>query len=87
MLFNAARESSTSTAYPEQAFPVTGEGAVCVLCQQELTPEAKDRLERFDRYIRDKAAEAAQLARNAWKQIVRNVGQESVAFTAPPNML
>ncbi|WP_216075046.1 hypothetical protein, partial [Acinetobacter baumannii] len=35
----------------------------------------------------DKAAEAAQLARNAWKQIVRNVGQESVAFTAPPNML
>ncbi|MBN0567070.1 hypothetical protein JTM29_36270, partial [Pseudomonas aeruginosa] len=30
MLFNAAREYSTSTAYPEQAFPVTGEGAVCV---------------------------------------------------------
>ena len=26
MLFNAAREYSTSTAYPGQAFPVTGEG-------------------------------------------------------------
>ena len=86
-LFNAAREYSTSTAYPGQAFPVTSEGAVCVLCQQDLTPEAKDRLERFDRYIRDKAAETAQLSRNAWKQIVRNVGQESVAFTAPPNMM
>jgi energy-coupling factor transporter ATP-binding protein EcfA2 len=86
-LFKAAREYSTSTAYPGRAFPVTGEGAVCVLCQQELTPEAQDRLERFDRYIRDKAAEAAQLARDGWNQIVRNVEQESVAFTAPPNML
>ncbi|MBW6067244.1 AAA family ATPase [Pseudomonas aeruginosa] len=86
-LFNAAREYSTSTAYPGQTFPVTGEGSVCVLCQQDLTPEAKDRLERFDRYIRDKAAEAAQVARNAWQQIVRSVGQASVAFAAPPNML
>lgn len=79
-LFNAAREYSTSTAYPGQAFPVTNEEAVCVLCQQDLTPEAKDRLERFDRYIRDKAAEAGQVARNAWKQILRSVGQANVAF-------
>ncbi|HGM7457587.1 TPA: AAA family ATPase, partial [Pseudomonas aeruginosa] len=86
-LFNAAREYSTSTAYPGQTFPVTGEGSVCVLCQQDLTPEAKDRLERFDRYIRDKAAEAAQVARNAWQQILRSVDQANVAFAAPPNML
>lgn len=86
-LFNAARDYSTSTAYPGQTFPVIDEGAVCVLCQQELTPEAKDRLERFDRYIRDSAAEAAQVARNAWKEIVRNLRQVSVAFIAPPNML
>lgn len=86
-LFNAAREYSTSTAYPGQAFPVTGEGAVCVLCQQELTPEAQERLERFDRYIRDKAAEAAKHARDAWNQIVRNVEQVSVASTATPNIL
>ncbi|WP_025810351.1 AAA family ATPase [Pseudomonas chlororaphis] len=87
LLFNAAREYSTSTAYPGQTFPVTDEGAVCVLCQQKLTPEAKDRLERFDRYIRDRAAEAAQVARDAWHQILRSVGQVTVAFTAPPNML
>jgi len=86
-LFNAAREYSASTAYPGQTFPVTGEGSVCVLCQQDLTPEAKDRLERFDHYIRDKAAEAAQVARNAWQQIVRSVGQANVAFAAPPKML
>ncbi|MGQ7244867.1 AAA family ATPase [Salinicola sp. V024] len=86
-LFNAAREYSTRTAYPDQTFPVTDEGAVCVLCQQKLTPEAKDRLKRFDRYIQDKAAETAHAARNAWKQITRNVDQADVAFAASPNML
>lgn len=86
LLFNAAREYSTGAAYPEQAFPVTGEGAQCVLCQQELTPGAKDRLQRFDRYVRDTASEAAQAARNAWQQLVRDVGQATVRFTVSPVM-
>lgn len=81
LLFNAAREYSTSTAYSGQAFPVTDEGAVCVLCQQELTPAAKGRLQRFDRYVRDTASEAAQAARNAWQQIARDVGQATVTFS------
>lgn len=80
LLFKAAREYSTGAAYPAQAFPVTGEGAQCVLCQQELTPTAKDRLQRFDRYVRDTASEAAQAARSSWQQIVRDVGQATVAF-------
>ncbi|BDU22237.1 AAA family ATPase [Dyella sp. GSA-30] len=81
LLFKAAREYSTGAAYLEQAFPVIGEGAQCVLCQQELTPAAKDRLQRFDRYVRDTASEAAQAARNAWQQLVRDVGQATVTFT------
>lgn len=80
LLFNAAREYSTGAAYPEQTFPVTNEGAQCVLCQQELTPAAKDRLQRFDHYVRDTASEAAQAARNSWQQLVRNVEQATVTF-------
>jgi Uncharacterized protein conserved in bacteria len=87
LLFNAAREYSSSTAYSGQAFPVTYDDAVCVLCQQELSPEAQDRLQRFDHYIRDRAAETAQATRNAWQQIVREVGPASVDFTVAPNML
>lgn len=86
-LFNAAREYSNFTAYPGRAFPVTDDGAVCVLCQQVLNAEAQDRLQRFDHYIRDRAAGAAQTARNAWQQIVRDVGQASVVFAVAPNML
>lgn len=81
VLFNAAREYSISSAYPEQDFPVTNEGTVCVLCQQELTPAAKDRLRRFDRYICDTASEAARDARNAWQQIKHDVSQANVTFT------
>jgi energy-coupling factor transporter ATP-binding protein EcfA2 len=79
-LFNAAREYSTGAAYPEQDFPATGDGAQCVLCQQALSPTAKDRLQRFDRYIRDTASEAAQAARNAWQQVVRDVRRATVTF-------
>lgn len=86
-LFNAAREYSTTAAYPGQSFPVTVEGAACVLCQQELTPAAKDRLQRFDHYIRDRAAEAAQVARNAWQECVRDIGKAVVIFIVPPVML
>lgn len=81
LLFNAAREYSTRAAYPDQSFPVAGERAQCVLCQQELTPAAKDRLQRFDRYVRDTASEAAQAARNSWQQLVRDLGQAAVTFT------
>ncbi|WP_269499755.1 AAA family ATPase [Castellaniella sp. S9] len=87
LLFNAARQYSTGAAYPGQAFPATGEGAQCVLCQQELAPEAKDRLQRFDHYIRDTASEVAQTARNAWQQIVRDVKQATVTFTVPQVVL
>lgn len=80
LLFNAAREYSSTAAYPDQSFPVVGEGARCLLCQQELTPSAKDRLRRFDRHVRDSASEAAQNARNAWQRIVRNADEASVTF-------
>lgn len=86
VLFNAAREYSIGTAYPEQAFPVTSGGAQCVLCQQELTPEAKDRIQRFDRYVLDTASEAAQTARNAWQKHLSDVGQATVTFTLSPVM-
>lgn len=86
LLFNAAREYSTKASYPERAFPVTDEGAQCVLCQQMLTPAAKDRLQRFDRYVRDTASEAAQTARIAWQQVVRNIDQADVGFTVSQDM-
>ncbi|MEQ8692834.1 MAG: AAA family ATPase [Pseudomonadales bacterium] len=79
-LFEAAREYSITAAYPGKEFPFTEDDSVCVLCQQEMTPAAKGRMERFDRYISDTAAEAARAARAAWKEIEVSIRQASVAF-------
>lgn len=81
LLFDAARKYSTGGAYPGKAFPVIDEDAQCVLCQQELSPETKDRMLRFNQYIQDTASEAAQAARHVWQKHLREVGQTSVTFT------
>lgn len=52
LLFESARRFS-EVAYPGDPFPATGEGRVCVLCQQPLGNEASERLARFNAYITD----------------------------------
>jgi energy-coupling factor transporter ATP-binding protein EcfA2 len=62
-LWASARAFSELEAYPEQAFPVTDEGSVCVLCQQDLSHAASHRLKRFEAFVRDDShlrAEQAQ---------------------------
>ena len=49
-LWEAAREYS-QIAYPGRDYPVT-ENAQCVLCQQDLSPEARRRLSIFERFVR-----------------------------------
>lgn len=65
-LWEAARAYSTEAAYPEQPFPVTGDEAHCLLCQQPLSPEAADRLRRFEAYVQDRTQQDAVEARQAF---------------------
>jgi energy-coupling factor transporter ATP-binding protein EcfA2 len=62
-LWTIARSYSTEVAYPEAEFPNTEEEARCVLCHQELTPEAKKRLQSFEQYVVNEAATAARTAK------------------------
>lgn len=65
-MWSAARDYS-QTAYPGKAFPVT-EQARCLLCHQELKPDAQQRLQDFEAFVKSKleaeakSAEAAHLA-------------------------
>jgi len=56
LLFQYARDYS-AVAYPNELFPVTRDGARCVLCQQLLGPDAITRFKSFDDYVQG-AAEA-----------------------------
>jgi len=72
-LWTIARSYSVEIAYPNEAFPRTSEDARCVLCHQELTPEARQRLQSFEQYVANEAATAAKTAKrnleNATKQL------------------
>lgn len=62
-LFEAARRFSMETACPGHSFPNAEEQAVCPLCQQTLSSNASQRLERFEAYVRKDAAKTADLER------------------------
>jgi hypothetical protein len=65
-LWESARAYSVEAAYPEREFPVTEPGSVCVLCQQELSRQAADRLNRFEAFVRDDSQRRADAARAAY---------------------
>jgi energy-coupling factor transporter ATP-binding protein EcfA2 len=68
-LFSYAKEYSV-LAYPGVSPPATREGDRCVLCQQTLSPEAADRLRRFEEFVSGRASEEADEAQRAYEQAV-----------------
>ena len=52
-LWESARQFSEKHAYPGEQFPVTEEGSVCILCQQELSKGAADRFVRMASFASD----------------------------------
>jgi energy-coupling factor transporter ATP-binding protein EcfA2 len=72
-LWEAARQYSAAEAYPAQDFPVTVDGAHCVLCQQTLEEAAQDRLDRFDRYMADTTQRDARRAEASFAATVDDV--------------
>jgi energy-coupling factor transporter ATP-binding protein EcfA2 len=73
-LWEAARAFSTQEAYPDQPFPRTSDGAVCVLCQQSLSHEAATRLTAFEKFVQQKVQQAVEEARRTvqnWKDAIK----------------
>ncbi|BDU76838.1 AAA family ATPase [Mesoterricola sediminis] len=54
-LYKAAEAFSVEYAYVGHAFPHTSSGAKCVLCQAELGPDARSRMERFATFVAGQA--------------------------------
>ena len=64
-LWEAARVYS-QTAYPGRDYPVTEEGAQCVLCHQELAQEAQRRLSDFEAFVHGAVETEADAAEEAY---------------------
>lgn len=67
-MFAYAKEYS-KLVYPEVVPPATRDGDKCVLCQQDLTPEAANRIRHFEAFISNHAASEAELALQAIKTL------------------
>lgn len=70
-MWEAARAYS-QTAYPGAAFPVT-DGARCILCHQELDPDARQRLRDFEAFVQGKLESEAKAAEVNYKQAVNSL--------------
>ena len=69
VMWQAAMKYSSLAAYPEQDFPVVeAEDALCVLCQQVLGAEARDRLTRFREFMEGEVARLAGEAEAAFAE-------------------
>jgi len=62
IMYEAARAFSEQHAYPGEPFPVTKDGAKCVLCFQDLIPEAAKRLKQFEQFVTDRTEKLLKAA-------------------------
>lgn len=72
-LWQAAENYSVAEAYPGHDFPVTGEGHVCVLCQQPLQTDAAERLRRFHQFVHNDVAKRAKAAEDAFNGAIEDL--------------
>ena len=70
-MWEAARAYSL-IPYPDRPYPVTQDGR-CVLCHQELSPEAQDRLNDFEQFVLSKLETDAKTAERAYDESIRTL--------------
>lgn len=67
-LWEVARLYSEQHAYVGSPFPAVNDGTRCVVCQQELTPDAKARLQSFEAFVQAETQKQAAAAVDAVSQ-------------------
>ena len=74
-LWESARRFSEERAYPDRSFPVVEDESRCVLCQQTLDSEGRDRLSRFETFVKDDTQTQLDEARRFHDAQVENLSK------------
>lgn len=83
ILLRSAMKFAAEVAYPGEAFPGPTTDAKCVLCQQSLAPEAKERLVRFAAFLESDAQRQVNEHRQQGKVLYK--AMKAVDFTLFPS--
>lgn len=76
-LWNSAEQFSKKHAYKGRDFPVVGDDARCVLCQQDISSDAVGRFERFQDFVSSSAQRGITNLRKKFAEIKQSfVGLE-----------
>lgn len=76
-LWEAARKYSDTVAYPDRTFPDPGStDELCVLCQQPLTPEARNRRVTFEIFVKGSTKAEEDAAAKAYGDAMRNAAAQ-----------
>lgn len=78
VLWEAARDYSRTSGYPERPFPVTETGTHCVLCQQPLSEEASKRLSNFEAFVQDESKRREQEAADAYDKKLDEISAQAI---------
>ena len=74
-LWESARRFSEEQAYPDRSFPVVEDESRCILCQQMLDSEGRDRLSRFETFVKDDTQTRLDEARRFHDARVENLSK------------
>ena len=80
VLWEAARKFSEEQVYPDTPFPVTDQDSRCVLCHQVLESAAKDRLNRFDMFVRDETEQLEVRKRSQYQVALNRLCDSNVSY-------
>lgn len=86
-LWEAARDYSRASAYPEKDFPVTDADAHCVLCQQPLSEEASKRLSSFEAFVQDESKRREEEAETAYDEALEDAASKGIAMADVPAII
>ena len=69
IMWEAARKFSKTNAYPGMDFPFTEDDARCLLCQQDLKPEAVKRLKQFETFVKSAAESELRMIKEKYLRL------------------
>ncbi|WP_206604661.1 AAA family ATPase [Kineobactrum sediminis] len=72
-LWEAARNYSVSAAYKDAEYPNVSNDSRCVLCHQNLTQEAKERLVSFEYFVKGEMQKTAMDAANEYEIVSQTI--------------
>ena len=78
-IVGSRKEILRKRSIPQKQFPYTEPDSKCVLCLQDLKPEAADRMQRFRKFVQDEAASKEARTRLAYENEKKAFGNILVA--------